>query len=573
MQRGGAVRTLTGMYADAAAMVADMDFYTITSHGETVGDQTFFMVPPDTYLVFSAHSGDYAYATGEAVDEISMRTTDRDAYYQMLYERLFTEGGSKFDENLYIYEPGDILPDYALIFRNNMEFFSQFGVYKLPLEPSPVNAPTSYYGNPVAYIKLLLDAGLLMPDDIDGLRGNVARDLRTKTYAEIEATVYTDLYQQLWVPALNAREEHLARAQEIDGAEDTDFTPADRHPLPYAEMGLYDKLEYHCCRANPANLVRGLLKPSLNYQMRLINLLRQPALAPRTGHKRFLFMHFCRVSVADIAMDYSKVHPRLLRAVSFSGKCVATRRREEALNLIGLTFDVCSMEPAQKTALLQTEAGRRLITILKRVALVDWSSCLPPKTYASVSNDKRLDLISDYTGYLTMEEVLDLGRIHADLAAFPSVHGRLATLAAELEKAIAALDARKAEKLELIRRVYTILHTFTGFGKTKDGKKIIDFLNLRQTSVPDIEQMHRILERDAADPAHPLLRDMARTDDPDENESTQNDIRALFALYVGKERLSKWVGPIEIPVLKDTTVVFGAMEGGGRRRRLTRRRR
>jgi hypothetical protein len=570
-QQGGAVRTLHGLYPDATALAADMDFYTISCHGETVGDQTFFMVPPDTYFFFTAHSGDYAYATDDAIDEAIGRG-DRSAYYKMLYNRFFTEGGSKFSPDLYIYEPGDLLPDYALIFRNNLNFFSQFGVYALPMKPSVTGTTTEYLGTPVAYTKKLLDAGVLNEEDVADLTGQIAHDLKAKTAAEIEETTYADMKRQYWDPSFDARNAHLDRVQELEGAEPDDITPADRHPITLEEMGLFDKLDYHCCRANPDNLVRDLLKPSRNYQVRLINLMRHPALAASAGHKRFFFMHFCRVSVADIAMEYTKPQPRLIRALSFSAKCSAARAREEALNIIGLTYDVCRMEPAQKTALMQMIAGRRLITILKRLALVNWSECLPPMTYAAVENDARLDLISDYMGYLTMPEVLDLATLHEALGDFPVIQRRLSALATELEKVTAKLKTLSTQKVELIRRVYTDLHAITGFGITKAGK-IDDFLALRQSPVPDIEQLQRMIQRDLENPAHPIFGDLARSDDPEESAEQKADIKEILYNYTGGYQISKQVGLIEIPVSKDTSIVFGSIgtEGGGRKRRQTRK--
>jgi hypothetical protein len=572
-QRGGAVRTLHGMYPDAASLAADMDFYTVSCHGETIGDQSFFMVPPDTYFFFTAHSGDYAYATDDAIDEAIGRG-ERAPYYQMLYDRFFTEGGSKFSSDLYIYEPGDLLPDYALIFRNNMNFFSQFGVYALPMKPSVTGTTTEYLGTPIAYTKKLLDAGVLKEEDVADLTGQIAHDLKTKTAAEIEDVTYTDIQKQLWTPSFDARSAHLERVQDLEDAEYDDATPADRHPITLEEMGLFDKLEYHCCRANPDNLVRDLLKPSKNYQVRLINLMRHPAITSRDGRKRFFFMHFCRVSIADIAMEYTKPQPRLLRALSFSAKCSATRAREEALNIIGLTYDVCHMEPAQKTALLQTVAGRRLISILKRLALVNWSVCLPPMSYATIENDARLDLVSDYVGYLTMTEVLELATLHETLDSFPVIQRRLAALATELEKVTAKLKTLSAQKIESIRRVYADLQAITGFGLTKSGK-IDDFLALRQSTVPDIEQLQRMLQRDLINPAHPIFGDIVRSEDPEENAEKKAELKEILTNYAGRDLFSKQVGPVEIPIMKDTSIVFGSIgaEGGSRRKYQTRKRR
>lgn len=570
-QRGGAVRTLHGLYPDAASLEADMDFYTISCHGETVGDQTFFMVPPDTYFFFTTHSGDYAYATGEAVDE-AIRRGDRTAYYQMLYDRFFTEGGSKFSPDLYVYEPGDLLPDYALIFRNNTSFFSQFGVYALPMKPSVIGTQTEYLGRPVAYIKSLLDAGVLKEKDIAGLTGQVAEDLRTKTVAEIQKTVYMDLREQLLRPMQESQHAHLERVQALDGAGKTDKTPADRHPIAYEDMALFDKLEHICCRGNSDNLIRHLLKPSKDYQLRLMNLIRKPELA--SSKKRFFFMHFCRVSIADIAMEYTKTpQPRLLRALSFSAKCSATRKREEALNINDLTNDICKLEPAQKTALMQTVAGRRLITILKRLALVNWSECLPPMTYAAVENDSRLDLISDYVGYLTMPEVLELADLQKELDAFPVIKHRLASLATELEKVTAKLKTLAAQKIKLIKDVYDILFKITGFGITK-ANKIDDFLNLRYAPIPDIEELHIVLKKDSESEGHPFLGTFKKLDDDEDNEEKnkdqKDDIKLSLGMYIGKPLESLWVEPIEIPVIKDESVEFGHIypaEGGGRKRR------
>ena len=54
----------------------------------------------------------------------------------------------------------------------------------------------------------------------------------------------------------------------------------------------------------------------------------------------------------------------------------------------------------------------------------------------------------------------------------------------------------------------------------------------------------------------------------DINRANKKNIKESLVMYIGMSRESLWVEPIEIPVIKDTSVVFGHIgsEGGGRRR-------
>ncbi len=553
-QRGGAVRTLTGMYADAAAMRADLDFLLVDSHGETTADHNFFMVPADTYILFTAHSGTYAYGIDPQANEL-LTGADQDTYFQMLYDRLFVEGGSKMSPELYIYEPGDLIPDYVLAFRNNLSFFGPFGVYALPLANPLGLKQMAFLGSALGYAKRLLDAGILKEEEIAHLTGAIATDLRTKTADEIDATDYADIYKQLYIPARDARAAYLKKVQAMEGVSVYDRTPLDRHPMPYSEMPLLDKLEYHCCRGNPDNRIRDLLKPSMDYELRLMNLLRKPALAAAPGKKRFLVLHFCRVSAEDNAADYAKPHPRLIRALSFSGKCSAARAREEALNMIGLAYDVCHLDPHEKAALVATSPGRSLIAILKRVLQLPWATCLPEEVYTALTNSQRIDLVSDHLGYMTTPDLVALTTMYESLAAFPAIARRLATLAKQLEKVTATLAKLTKEKLDLIRDFYTDLHAITGFGMNVAGK-ITDFLNLRYSATLDIHNLQRMARRDLEKPEHPLFGEFKRVGDPERDAELLSELKDMLVLYLGMEQAAMNGGPIEIELIPDESIAF-----------------
>lgn len=144
--RGGAVSYLDpSQYgistpADIQKMV---ELLSISCHGETTNDGKFIIVPPKTYLMFLAHSGE----PGEGENPIESvyygykNVNGENTYYDRLYKHIFRpyserkENGLKLpSEELYIYQPGDIIPDYKLSFSNSDLFMFIHGIYKLPIK-------------------------------------------------------------------------------------------------------------------------------------------------------------------------------------------------------------------------------------------------------------------------------------------------------------------------------------------------------------------------------------------------------------------------------------------------------
>jgi hypothetical protein len=121
--RGGSVPYLSNEklgYKSPEDMKKDMDMILVGCHGETTSDRTFFIVPANTYCMFTAQSGDPA--AGDDPSEASYVSygvdETKEDYYKKLYSQLFTPyservatGRSQYKEQLYIYEPGDVIPD------------------------------------------------------------------------------------------------------------------------------------------------------------------------------------------------------------------------------------------------------------------------------------------------------------------------------------------------------------------------------------------------------------------------------------------------------------------------------
>jgi hypothetical protein len=493
--KGGSRRELN-LYRSPANMHADMDFFLVSAHGTTTSDDYFFTVPENTYMVFTTPSGTLAPGEFKELDELEVAGANKNAYYQTLYDRMFTPGGSKYPGESFIYEPGDLIPDYNLSFRNNGYFYAKMGVYELPFTNPFPGLKGDYYGRTVTFIKRLLDAGKLTEADVSSLTGEIADHLKTKTAEEIEqVSYYKDLFSQISAPYLIFWEEHEKKIMNaINESDRWNKTPLNRNPVEYKDLPLRSKLDQFSTFTDD-NLIKDLLLPSKKYGLRLSTVLN--TVKPNPAKKRFFFMSFCRVSYEDILSKYDEKRskPKLLRALSFSQKC-SVGNEDKVINCKKLVDAFASYPLEKRRQFIELPAGQRFTFLLKKIIKADWKSYMDG-TYNNLHVYDQMDMRSPYVGYIKPEELNELTNLHRDLTAFPEIAKPLEYLDTQIDKYDESLQKVAEEKKDVIAKIYDIIYQHTGHGKVmrkvkgKEVWRVQDFLFLQNV---DIDKLKMFLD-------------------------------------------------------------------------------
>ncbi len=376
--RGGAVPYLNPAeyrYTGFESMMSDMSLYAVSCHGETTPDKRFIVVPPKTYIIFTAHSGDPAYSGIEEATTYLGYGPEESAYnyYKKMYKQIFSPRNKRnvpqLEEKLYIYEPGDVIPDYNLFFYNTSGFVFTHGLYSLPMEF--ISGPdakhhTDHWGNTKYIMKKLYNKGIITLEDFNGMSQPDKMDILTKSEEELK---------------------HDTAVYDAGGIR---------------RSAAMRKIENRCCYENPKNL---LFKPPFDqellrqqrYVLRLSYVLNTMPLQEGTT-RRVFFCHFCRVSF-DAYLHEQKP---LLRTLSFSGKCPSSKDREVGFNITRIARSFCNLSLKVKKALLESEEGKLLVNMLLKVERMN-SSCFPEpfqKTQAQID--------AHYKGALRMTDLLNL---------------------------------------------------------------------------------------------------------------------------------------------------------------------
>lgn len=466
-QKGGSRPSLAGMFRSAAEMSAGMAFYNITGHGRTTRDNVLFTVPNNTYMLFTTQSGRPTPGENPAVDKI---TTGSD---EDRYDALFTEKGHGLQGGeYYIYEPGDLIPDYNLHFRNTPYFVALMGAFSIPMRGS------DYLGLYPNVIQTLYREGFLdsVKAQLEAIPGwPTLRDASAKKLEEERKAFQT------WSAVLgnNAK-------KNPDGP----------------ERAVVDRVE-EIARGGPLNLIGDELSPDKRWSMRLSNILRLPAMMPADGRSRFFIMHFCRVSYQDIIGDYAGKVPIVIRALSASQKAAGplqqigkqqgtccfqkcSTNQDNALNLKKIIERVCSMPTAKKLHFLRKRHGLLMVNRLKKVVKTDWGACLRD-TYEHLTLGERYALTSAYLGAMTIEELEDLTKV--DLPEFDR-------LRAMMQKYTVQFQETKEMKRKAIEIVYNVLASWVGrrlqgIAFDEEGRLIPknDYLLLTYQGLPKIRAL------------------------------------------------------------------------------------
>lgn len=376
--KGGAVSHLEPAlfrYESPQSMVDDITMYSVSAHGETTPDKKFLIVPPQTYIFFTSHSGDSAYSGIEGSKQYILYgpTETKEQYYEKLYKQLFTPyagrkaaGVPLLKEDLYIYEPGDVIPDYNLFFLNTSDFIFMHGIYNLPIRS--ISGPeaqrhSDHWGKTKYVMRTLLDNGTLTPDMLDTLDPRDREDILTTPLETLKKGTV-----------------------KYDG-------------VKIATSAAFQKIEELCCYTNPDNL---LFKPPINQKLRkkqsnilrLSYVLNTMPLEDGKG-RRFFFMDFCRVSFDEYLTELKT----LLRSVSFSGKCGSMKERGPGFNIFRVTTAFCNLPSVIKDELFKTTEGLAFLNTLVKVVkkpprLESWNKCVPPNV-----------ITSSYIGAMDMEDI------------------------------------------------------------------------------------------------------------------------------------------------------------------------
>ncbi len=151
-----------------------MEVFFISAHGESQID-SYFVVPPNTFILFNANAGDFGYMRStdnlwldpkhytyntynteenyrnyynyfneNKDDFLYMRSADnkKHNYMNYYYDSLFgTIYGSTWQNktlrlsSTQVYVPGDFIPNNRVIFANSANSFRPMGIFSLPLNP------------------------------------------------------------------------------------------------------------------------------------------------------------------------------------------------------------------------------------------------------------------------------------------------------------------------------------------------------------------------------------------------------------------------------------------------------
>lgn len=574
-QKGGSVPFLNADalgYSDPAAIKRNMDLFTISCHGQTTDDNVFFVVPPHTYLMFVAHSGVVGKGNDPAMSPYVMYTGDRSTYYPKLHTLLFQPYGARavlgpiYEETLYIYEPGDIIPDYTLQFQNSQIFMFMHGVYRLPIGSiSGGNTPRELYlSRPLYYIKKALERGELIESDL----------------AE-----------------LNARDTGLIHSASDEVLETTEGIP---NTKDFRKTALFQKLETLCCRG-PENLLTkppfglDMLRKS-EYVLRLSTILQ---LLPKDPAKRdrFFFMGFCRVSYADIAEEYDPESqrepikiPRLLRTLSFGAKCGGLHGKDTAFNVFKLVDFFCSLSTGIKSALLQYSPIRKSIALLKKGSSLSpsrWKTCLEG-SYLRLNTENRINLVSSMKGYFTIDDILELSSFYTELQSIleelprtlpnnhtntvvdvdPAVKAALLTFSKSFKTLYEQLQAQTEvfrlkyeEKKALINSIYTLLfNKYTPYVRLPRDADFLEF------GTAQLEELKRVKEIISAPEFNKEIQQIVNThtntngDLDFSREDAIKDLQHRFEFFKGQRFLYHIPGPFPNIETVNTSISFDNLE-------------
>lgn len=528
-----------------------LDLWGVFCHGQTTVDKKFIIVPQGTHFMFTAHSGEPAEGDDTHEPPYISYKGSKDSYYEGLYNKLFKDRGAKannknqYPSSLYVYEPGDLIPDYNLIFRNSLVFFFRHGVYPLPIEELSGEGKHagSYLGRPLTLIKRALDAGLLSKKDLEELNEVDKKATEEKTVAELEKAA--------GIPETRA----------------------------WSSTKLNKKLETECCRG-PTNLLFQQSKEfqaefkEKQYVIRLSQLLQLLPKLP-AAKRRFMMMSFCRVSLQDQAADYARreqaKYPILLRTVSFSGKCSAEDPRA-AFNILRLATTFCGLSKDVKRVMLKREEVRTLVRKLKMVLPRGWKKCLED-TYQGIPGEQRVELLQTFQGYLTMDDIFELAHLYPELKKLAGMAKAAAVKEgfAELAKPFKTLHdqlglqgerlfKKAEEKKAAIRAIYQRIGELIAPLKLPGGN---DFLMLHMASEGNIEDLGKSLEKDyTQDDLKGLKNSHGRfADEPDVIQDTLKD---MFRIYMGHDAFLLY--SLEFPKVEeaeDDSIDFDDLESEG----------
>jgi hypothetical protein len=556
--RGGAVSYLDPIQygiTSPSDIPKNIELLTISSHGETVQDGKFIIVPPKTYLMFLAHSGEPAKGENpiEAVYYGYKNVNGESKYYERLYSHLFKPYSERKEnrlnlpsEELYIYQPGDIMPDYKLSFNNNDLFMFTHGIYNLPIKniSGKGRDASLYVGRPLKYIRDLYKKGDITLDDLN---------------------------------ELNDRDKQIVLNDKLTNIQMEDYKIGVITTPFWSLTKLRKKIETLCCRDDSnllfsKNFNQQMFKENLN-RIRLSTILK---MLPRDSNKRmrFMFMNFCRVSYADTVRDYAGskiVFPRLIRSLSFSGKCT-TETKESAFNIYNIYILFCSLIPPIKQRMLKEYDIRRLIRLLKKILTPStgtfdgWKKCLEPG-YVSLSGSERADLIQNYIGYLTTDEMLELSEFYDILSKLKNkeTHPKMKAGYDLLIKPFKTLNdqlkvqtERIKEKVDLkkagIKGVYNYLRSTFEPLPISDS----DFLNLQYTSDSNILELLKSLRGEELNKQLETIKEKRLNELREQNMPITDDgwiegqLERVFEEYLGEEE-ETYVTHIE--PFQDVTII------------------
>lgn len=588
--RGGAVEHLNAAemgIADGRELRNKVDMYAIDAHGSTTRDNKFLVVPENTFMFFTSRSGLPAKGNTPSQDVyLSYRNeSNRNSYYDRMHTQLFkpyaervATGRPQYPQNLFVYEPGDILPDYLLSFNNTVVFMFKHGVYRLPIPSIPGSEGMgSLIGRPLYFIKMMHMQGRLTDADLEDLNDVDREKLRTMDLAALKDG-----------PTTETRD--------------------------IRRTALWRKIEGLCCRDDESNL---LFQPPFlvdrfrenDNAMRLSTVLKN---IPYDTSKpyRFFFMLFCRISYQDVVSGLSARElevPRLLRTLSASGKC-SFDTRDAAFNLLRIRRIFCELPIEIKDLMIGNEEIRDLIRILKKATYPPggdmnwWRSCLDG-TYDDLSTTERSYLFENYMGYLDIEDMRKLielfnffkrevghfkrrervqqalvnrGNANAKVAvaniqriikAYQKLGSPFMRLSEQLEKQTGIMDRYIAEKRALIRDIYKAIH------KPYQNKGITtpthDYLYLVSNTPEDLRDFLSRLQQANK------IQSMKNNAENITNSYTPAEIQELlekqFIGFSGSQLVSRIVEDFEIEPIEDTSITIensNNTEGaaGGRRK-------
>lgn len=555
--RGGAVAFLDPARHKISSpqdIATKIELLTLSCHGETTRDGRFIMVPPKTYLMFLSHSGEPSPGENpiEKVYYGYKNPNGEQGYYERLYKHIFRPYAERAENNLvlpneqlYIYQPGDVIPDYLLSFSNNSLYTFKHGIYQLPIRglSGQGKEVSLYLGRPIGYIRKLLKSRQLTLEDLDELSAE-----------DKEKILNEDKFPEAIL------EDH--RVGTISS------------PI-YFVSKLKKKVESICCGTDD-NLLKSdkfnqqQIRENLN-RVRLSTILQR---MPRdtTKEMRFIVMNFCRVSYLDTIRDYfgSKIRfPRLLRSLSFSGKCTYDTR-EQAFNIFTIFSIFCSFGPAVKAKMLEQPEIRELVRLLKKVLTTpsgdfrEWKKCMEP-LYSKMNSSNIFNLVQNYEGFLTTEEVTRLSEFYDILnrlkdeesderikSQYEILIGPFKALHTQLEAQTAILSERARDKREAIRVFYDNLNEI--IKPYSVGRS--DFLKLQFVSENDlIELLKGVREGgDIRQDLEKIVEKAKKYNEEHKNNGNEYDVQDAIKIM-----MEEWMGQSENEAYHVTAEAFPNM--------------